>query len=104
MPNEMVLIGDYYIERDCMNMIYNQVREDLLTQQRREMRVVQRERDERSRSRKEDRIYFIKQKLYGVFLILFSIIIAILSKDLTGSVIFIPLGIAIIRSKDRLIM
>lgn len=100
MPEEMIIIGDYYIEKGFLKMIYNEAKEDLLTQQRRDVRKIQIERDERNRNRKEDRVYFLQQKLSGFIITLCSLLIAVLDMS-PICLIFAILGLCMMKTKRK---
>lgn len=100
MPEETIFIGDYYIEKGFLKMIYNEAKEDLLRQQRRDVRKIQKERDERNKRRKEDRIYFMQQKFSGFIIALCSLLIAILDAS-PICLIFTVLGVYVMKTKHK---
>lgn len=53
---------------------------------------------------KNDKTYFVKQKLLGVAIILLSILMVVAIKDATVAIITLPLGISLLFSKDKLIV
>ena len=55
--------------------------------------------------RKAKTIYFLKQKMMGIALIIISILIPILlDGDATASLLFLPLGIYVLFTKEKVIM
>jgi ABC-type xylose transport system permease subunit len=64
----------------------------------------QRHRRERERRRQQRRWYFIKQRLLGVFLLLFTVFaVYMLDGDATIALITVPLALLMLFSKEMLI-
>lgn len=64
-----------------------------------------RRRTKRERERRQRRLYFIKQRLYGIALIIFTVLaVTALDGDATIAVITMPLGGYMIFGKEMLIM
>lgn len=87
--NEVVLIGDYYIDAQAYRIITNSVKEKIASQNRIEARKIQRIRSARSAEQKAKRRYFCNQKLCGLMLLLLSVLLLCFTQD--G---FLILGIA----------
>lgn len=65
MSGEIVFIGDYYIEKEFLGMVYNEVKEKIATENRIDARRRQRKRNERRNEEMETRRYFCNQKFLG---------------------------------------
>lgn len=48
--------------------------------------------------------YFIKQKLLGLLLIIFGVLSCVLTGDGTAMILFLIIGIGVIRTKDMVVM
>ena len=48
--------------------------------------------------------YFIKQKLFGLFLIILGVLSCVLTGDGTAMILFLIIGIGVIRTKDMVVM
>lgn len=62
-------------------------------------RQQEREKRRRQRDRQRRRNYFIQQKLYGIAILLLTIVACALTGDATIAVITVPLGLTLILSK-----
>ena len=79
----------------------DQAREILREEARQKRLAIQK----REAKRKAKTIYFLKQKMMGIALIIISILIPILlDGDATASLLFLPLGIYVLFTKERVIM
>lgn len=87
--NEVVLIGNYYIDAQAYGIIINNIKEKIASQNRIEARKIQRARSARSAAEKAKRRYFCNQKLYGLIILLLSVLLLCFTQD--G---FLFLGIA----------
>ena len=75
---------------------------EILREESRQKRLA---RQKREAKRKAKTIYFLKQKMMGIALIIISILIPILlDGDATASLLFLPLGIYVLFTKERVIM
>ena len=75
---------------------------EILREEARQKRLA---RQKREAKRKAKTIYFLKQKMIGIALIIISILIPILlDGDATASLLFLPLGIYILFTKEKVIM
>lgn len=65
----------------------------------------ERERRKKARERRKRKRYFLTQKLYGVaMLILTAVSVKLLEGDITVAFVTVPMGIALITSKEMLIV
>lgn len=62
-------------------------------------RQQEREKRRRQRERERRRNYFIRQKIYGIALLILTIAVCVFVRDATIAVITVPLGITLIVSK-----
>ena len=75
---------------------------EILREEARQKRIA---RQKREAKRKAKTIYFLKQKMMGIALIIISILIPIINNgDATASLLFLPLGIYVLFTKERVIM
>ena len=75
---------------------------EILREEARQKRLA---RQKREAKRKAKTIYFLKQKMMGIALIIISILIPIINNgDATASRLFLPLGIYVLFTKERVIM
>lgn len=75
---------------------------EILREESRQKRLA---RQKREAKRKVKTIYFLKQKMMGIALIIISVLIPILlDGDATASLLFLPLGIYILFTKEKVIM
>ena len=75
---------------------------EILREEARQKRLA---RQKREAKRKAKTIYFLKQKMMGIALIIISILIPIINNgDATVSLLFLPLGIYILFTKEKVIM
>ena len=75
---------------------------EILREEARQKRLA---RQKREAKRKAKTIYFLKQKMMGITLIIISILIPIINNgDATASLLFLPLGIYVLFTKERVIM
>ena len=75
---------------------------EILREEARQKRLA---RQKREAKRKAKIIYFLKQKMMGIALIIISILIPIINNgDVTASLLFLPLGIYILFTKEKVIM
>ena len=75
---------------------------EILREEARQKRLA---RQKREAKRKAKTIYFLKQKMMGITLIIISILIPILlDGDATTSLLFLPLGIYMLFTKEKVIM
>ena len=75
---------------------------EILREEARQKRIA---RQKREAKRKAKTIYFLKQKMIGIALIIISILIPILlDGDATASLLFLPLGIYVLFTKERVII
>lgn len=57
------------------------------------------------RKQKAERLYYIKQKLFGLFIITISIICPfVMDGDATPSLLFVPLGLLFMFSKEKFML
>ena len=54
--------------------------------------------------RREDKIYFLKQRLYAIFMTAICIIAPMIDGEMGVTLLGIPLGIALFFTKDKVIM
>ena len=74
---------------------------EILREEARQKRLARQKREEEKR---EIFIYFLKQKMMGIALIIISILIPILlDGDATASLLFLPLGIYMLFTKEKVI-
>ena len=72
---------------------------EILREEARQKRIA---RQKREAKRKAKTIYFLKQKMIGIALIIISILIPILlDGDATASLLFLPLGIYVLFTKEK---
>ena len=70
-----------------------------------DMRKKKRQRQQREQEKKARRQYFIKQKIYGLAMLAFTVLaIWATEGDITIAFITVPLGLACLISKEMLIM
>ena len=75
---------------------------EILREEARQKRLA---RQKREAKRKAKTIYFLKQKMMGIALIIISILIPIINNgDATASLLFLPLGIYMLFTKKKVIM
>ena len=75
---------------------------EILREEARQKRIA---RQKREAKRKAKTIYFLKQKMIGIALIIISILIPIINNgDATTSLLFLPLGIYMLFTKEKVIM
>ena len=75
---------------------------EILREESRQKRLARQKREE---EKKERFFYFLKQKMVGITLIIISILIPIINDgDATASLLFLPLGIYMLFTKERVIM
>ena len=75
---------------------------EILREEARQKRLA---RQKREAKRKAKTIYFLKQKMMGIALIIISILIPIVCDgDATTSLLFLPLGIYMLFTKEKVIM
>ena len=75
---------------------------EILREEARQKRL---DRQKRETKRKAKIIYFLKQKMMGIALIIISILIPIINNgDATASLLFLPLGIYVLFTKEKVIM
>ena len=75
---------------------------EILREEARQKRLA---RQKREAKRKAKTIYFLKQKMIGIALIIISISIPIVCDgDATASLLFLPLGIYVLFTKEKVIM
>ena len=75
---------------------------EILREEARQKRLA---RQKREAKRKAKTIYFLKQKMVGITLIIISILIPIINDgDATASLLFLPLGIYVLFTKEKVIM
>lgn len=103
MENEVVIIGDYYMERKAYNVIRNDIKENILTQNRIEARKIQKKRDEKCTADREERTYFCNQKLLGIAWILIVLILTVIIGDPVCAALSI-FGIGMIFTKKMVIV
>ena len=103
MENEVVIIGDYYMERKAYNVIRNDIKEDILTQNRIDARRIQKKRDEKCASDREERTYFCNQKLLGITWILIVMILTVIIGNPVCAALSI-FGIGMIFTKKMVIV
>ena len=83
----------YYTLEDAREILREETRQKRLAKQKRE------------EEKREIFIYFLKQKLMGVTLIIISILIPIVNDgDATASLITLPLGLYLLFTKEKVIM
>ena len=59
----------------------------------------------RNRQKKANRKYFIKQKLFGLLMVLFGVLVPIVCDgDATVSLLIIPVGLAVLTSKEDILV
>ena len=59
----------------------------------------------RNRQKKANRKYFIKQKLFGLLMVLFGVLVPIVCDgDATVSLLIIPVGLAFLTSKEDILV
>ena len=74
---------------------------EILREEARQKRLA---RQKREAKRKAKTIYFLKQKMMGIALIIISILIPIINNgDATASLLFLPLGIYVLFTKEKVI-
>ena len=103
MENDMVLIGDYYMERKAYNVIRNDIKENILTQNRIEARKIQKKRDKKSESDRMKREYLNFQKKLGIAWILIVLILTVIIGNPVCAVLSI-FGIGMIFTKKMVIV
>ena len=75
---------------------------EILREEARQKRLA---RQKREAKRKAKTIYFLKQKMMGIALIIISILIPIINNgDATASLLFLPLGIYMLFTKEKVVM
>ena len=75
---------------------------EILREESRQKRLA---RQKREAKRKAKTIYFLKQKMMGIALIIISILIPIINNgDATASLLFLPLGIYMLFTKEKVVM
>ena len=75
---------------------------EILREEARQKRLA---RQKREAKRKAKTIYFLKQKMMGIALIIISILIPIINNgDATTSLLFLPLGIYMLFTKEKVVM
>lgn len=103
MENDMVLIGDYYMERKAYNVIRNDIKENILTQNRIEARKIQKKRNEKCAANRMRRDYFNLQKKLGITWILIVMILTVIIENPVCAVLSI-FGIGMIFTKKMVIV
>ena len=89
MDNDVIT---YYTLEDAREILREEARQKRLARQKREAK------------RKAKTIYFLKQKMMGIALIIISILIPIVNNgDATASLLFLPLGIYVLFTKEKVI-
>lgn len=84
MPNnETIIVGDYYIDKNFMKLLYNNVKEEIQTENRLEARIRQRKREEVLQKEREERTYYANQKLMAIFISGLIVVSAVLASDAT---------------------
>lgn len=101
--NEVIFVDSYYIEKNAYNAIKNEIKENILTQNRIEARKIQKRRDERCAAEKERRKYFCNQKLFGVMEIVLVLLLTVLIGNPVCAVLSI-FGIGMIFTKKMIIV
>ena len=66
-------------------------------------KIIRRRDGMKKRNRQKKIAYYFKQKLYGLLLVIVSIISIIALHDATVSILFIPVGIYLLITKKQLI-
>lgn len=56
------------------------------------------------RKQKSDLLYYIKQKLLGLAMVLISILIPLLTQDATITVIILPMGLYALFTRNKIIV
>ena len=59
--------------------------------------------EQSKQERKQERRYYIKQKLVGGALVVLSVLCPLLLQDITASVFLFPLGVGVMVTKDKVI-
>lgn len=60
---------------------------------------------DRIRAKQTDKVYFIKQKLCGLILVIVAFILPLLtSGDVTSSIVVLPLGVWLLVTKEKLMI
>ena len=59
--------------------------------------------EQSKQERKQERRYYIKQKLVGGSLVVLSVLCPLLLQDITASVFLLPLGVGVMVTKDKVI-
>lgn len=103
MAGETLFVGGFYIEKEYAEMIKNEIKESMLTEQRRQARQIARERQIREQERREEREYFMRQKTYGFIMILVSVLITALDGNLV-CLVFALFGIYMMLTKEHVIL
>lgn len=103
MAGETLVVGGFYIEKEYADMIYGEIKESMLTEQRRQARQIARERQIREQERREEREYFMRQKTYGFIMILISVLITVLDGNLV-CLVFALFGIYMMLTKEHVII
>lgn len=75
---------------------------EILREESRQKRLARQKREE---EKKERFFYFLKQKMMGIVMIIISILIPIINDgDATASLLFLPLGVCMLFTKEKVIM
>lgn len=100
---ETVVVGDYYIDKGFLQMVYDEAKEDILRENRIAARQIQRRRNAKRTEETERRTYFANQKLLGGIWCALVLVLTLLIGDLTGLILLVP-GIAVIRTDKMVIV
>lgn len=101
--SETLFIEDYYIEKEFLQMVYNEVKDTIATENRIEARRIQRKRDAKRNAEAERRRYFCNQKFLGGIWCVLILLLTLLIGDPVVLTLMIP-GIAIISTKKMVIV
>lgn len=93
MKDNIVAEYDYYTLDQAREIVYQEMRHDRIT---REFWI-----KKKMIQKRREKLYYIKQKLSGIVTIAIGMIILGLTKDITFSLVVIPLGLSLILTKRR---
>lgn len=91
-----------YMDNDVITYYTLDEAREILREEARQKRLARQKREE---EKKERFLYFLKQKMMGIAMIILSILIPIVCDgDATASLITLPLGLFILFTKEKVIM
>jgi hypothetical protein len=93
MKNNIVAEYDYYTLDQAREIVYQEMRHDRITREFwTKKKMIQ---------KRKEKLFYVKQKLSGIVTIAIGMIIPVLIKDITFSIVAISLGMYLILTKRR---